>query len=189
MALIFLLVFAVMAATMFRSSLTSVQALGNMQSRNETINAANDALDKVLSSADFATNPAVLTAETNKAPFRLDVNGDGVNDISVDFPVVTIDGKAKAGPRCLRVEPVPKSQIDPDSEQMRQCSGEDGSSHSGLGQQTGSGSSPVNQGLSGCSNTEWSITMQARDEVTNARVNVVQGVGVRVPTASVSTCE
>jgi Tfp pilus assembly protein PilV len=187
--MIFLLIFGIMAASSFRGSLTSVQAIGNMQWRNEAVTAANDAIDRLLSSADFATNTATVTAQVNAAPFQVDANGDGVNDIAVSFPVVTADGVARAGPRCKRAEPIPAKDLDPSLAADIGCFGSGSSPSSGLGIATaGGGTSTVLQSPSLCSNTEWTIRVRAVDAVTNTRVDVVQGVGVRVPTTAVPTC-
>ena len=187
--MILLLVFAVMAAASFRGSLTSVQAIGNMQWRNEAITAANDAIDRILSTADFATKTATVTQQVNAVPLTVDVNGDGVNDVSVTFPVVTVDGVARAGPRCLRAEPIPSKDLDPDLPEDVGCFGSGTSSSSGLGQATSTGgTSTVTQSPSLCSNTEWSITVRATDAVTGTTVDVVQGVGVRVPTTAIPVC-
>jgi type II secretory pathway pseudopilin PulG len=188
-SMLFLLIFAIMAAATFRGSLTSVQAIGNMQWRSEAITAANDAIDRLLSSADFATNTATTTAQVNAAPFQVDINGDGVNDIAVSLPVVTVDGAARAGPRCLRAEPIPTKDLDPALPADLGCFGSGSSGSSGLGIATGTGgTSTVTQSPSLCSDTEWTITVRAADAVTNTSVDVVQGVGVRVPTTAVPTC-
>lgn len=188
-AMILLLIFAIMAAASFRGSLTSVQAIGNMQWRTEAITAANDAIDRLLSTADFATNTAIITQQVNAAPFQVDINGDGVNDIATSLPVVTVDGVARAGPRCLRAEPIPAKDLDPALAADLGCFGSSTSSSSGLGVETaGGGTGTVTQAPSLCSNTEWSITVRAADAVTNTRVDVVQGVGVRVPTTSIPAC-
>ena len=187
--MIMMLIFAIMAAATFRGSLTSVQAIGNMQWRTEAIDAANDAIDRLLSTAAFATNTAIVTGQVNAAPFRVDINGDGVNDIATDFPVVTIDGVARAGPRCLRAAPIPTTDLDPSLASDIGCFGSSTITSSGLGQATaGGGTGTVTAGPSLCSNTEWSITVRSVDAVTNTRVDVVQGVGVRVPTTAVPTC-
>jgi hypothetical protein len=188
-AMILLLIFAIMAAASFRGSLTSVQAIGNMQWRSEAIAAANDAIDSVLSSADFATNTAIVTQQVNAAPFQTDINGDGVNDIATSFPIVTIDGIARAGPRCLRAEPIPSKDLDPALASDIGCFGSSSSSSSGVAQETGGGGSgTVVQSPSLCSNTEWTIRVRAVDAVTNTSVDVVQGVGVRVPTTAIPVC-
>jgi hypothetical protein len=188
-AMILLLIFAIMAAASFRGSLTSVQAIGNMQWRTEAITAANDAIDRLLSTADFATNTAIVTQQVNAAPFQLDINGDGVNDIATSFPVVTLDGVAKAGPRCLRAEPIPSKDLNPSLAADLGCFGSSSASSSGLGVATAAGgTSTVTSSPSLCSNTEWSITVRAVDGVTNTSVDVVQGVGVRVPTTAIPVC-
>jgi len=187
--MIFLLIFAIMAAAAFRGSLTSAQAIGNMQWRNEAIVAANDAIDRLISTADFATKAGATTAAVNLAPFQVDVNGDGVNDISTSLPVVTVDGVAKAGPRCRRAEPIPTKDLDPALDADKGCFGSSSSGSSGLGIEVGGGIGTVVQSPSLCSNTEWTITVRAVDAVTNTSVDVVQGVGVRVPTTAVPVCD
>lgn len=188
-AMVLLLTAAILAAAAFRGSLTSARAIGNMQWRNEAITAANDAIDRLLSSADFATNAAGVTATVNGAPFQVDVNGDGVNDIATDLPPVTLDGVTRAGPRCLRAEPIPTKDLDPDLLADRGCFGSSSSSSSGLGVAvSGGGVGTVVSSPSLCSNTEWTITVRATDAVTNTSVDVVQGVGVRVPTTAVPVC-
>ncbi|MES2992543.1 MAG: pilus assembly PilX N-terminal domain-containing protein [Pseudomonadota bacterium] len=188
-AMILLLIFAIMAAASFRGSLTSVQAIGNMQWRSEAITAANDALDRLLSSADFATKTVVVTQQVNAAPFQVDINGDGVNDIATNLPVVTVDGVARAGPRCLRAEPIPSIDLDPTLAADLGCFGTSGSSSPGLEIETSGGASTtVTQSPSLCSNTEWTITVRAADAVTRTSVDVVQGVGVRVLTTAVPVC-
>jgi hypothetical protein len=189
--MIFLLLFGIMAASSFRGSLTSAKAIGNMQWRNEAIAAANDAIDRLLSTADFATNTKTTTDAVNGAPFQVDINGDGVNDIAVNLPVVTQDGVARAGPRCSRSTPIPSTALDPSLPADLGCFGSASSSSSGLGVATGAtgtGTGTVQQSPSLCSDTEWSIRVRAIDAVTNTTVDVVQGVGVRVPTTDVPTC-
>jgi hypothetical protein len=189
-AMVMLLTAAIIAAAAFRGSITSAQAIGNMQWRNEAIAAANDAIDRLLSTADFATNAAATTTAVNAAPFQVDINGDGVNDIATSLPVVTVDGVAKAGPRCLRAEPIPTKDLDPTLASDRGCFGTSSSGSSGLGLDLGGGATgTVTQSPSLCSNTEWSITVRATDTVTNTNVDIVQGVGVRVPTTAVPICD
>jgi hypothetical protein len=187
-AMVMLLTAAILAAAAFRGSITSTQVIGNMQWRNEAITAANDAIDRLLSSADFANNAVVVTAAVNAAPFQVDINGDGVNDISTSLPVVTVDGLARAGPRCLRAEPIPSKDLDPTNPADLGCFGTSGAGSSGLGVVAGGTVGTVVQSPSLCSNTEWSITVRAVDVVTNTSVDVVQGVGVRVPTTAVPVC-
>ena len=182
-ALILLLMAAIITSASLRGSMTSAQAIGNMQWRSEAVTAANDAIDRLLSSAEFATNTDVITTQVNAAPFQVDINGDGVNDIQVAFPAVTMDGVTRAGPRCLRREPIPTATLDPELPADIACLNSSSGLNSGLGvgakdaTATAMSASP-----SLCSNTEWSIRVRATDAVTNTTVDVVQGVGVRVGT-------
>lgn len=187
--LVFLLIFAALTAAIYRNSLSSAQAIGNMQWRNESISAANDAIDRLLSNADFAKNPTLVTETVNKTPFAYDANGDGVNDIQVSFPEVTIDGVTRAGPRCVRAEPIPNKDLDPLVEEDRNCLGS-ADPNLGFSQATlvGTGSRPTAGSSSVCANTEWTVTVRATDALTNTSVDVVQGVGVRTWTSAVTTC-
>jgi hypothetical protein len=189
MAMIFLLLFAMIMATTYRSSLTSVRAIGNMQWRSESINATNDAIAQLLSNVKTFTDPATITASVVASPLTFDANGDAVPDITVTFPVVTLDGVSRAGPRCIKVEPIPSTELDPNNSQDLGCFGNNAAGNTGLGVTNASGTvTSIAQTPALCANTEWSVTVQAVDAVTNTSVRVVQGVGVRVPTASVALC-
>jgi hypothetical protein len=186
-ALIFLLVFALMAAAALNSTLTSGQAIGNMQWRNEAIAAANDAIDQVLSTTDFATNTNNFTAQVNATPYQVDINGDGVSDILVNFPAVSFDnGPAVAGPQCLRFRSIPLTALSPTAPNDIGCFGSSSAENSGLGN-VADPNDPTNTstlafaaGQSICANTEWAIPVRATDAVTNTSVDVMQGAGVRV---------
>lgn len=182
-ALVMLLIFAVIAATGLNGTLTSVQAISNMQWRNEATNAANDAIDQLLSSADFATKTDVVTTQVNLTPYTLDITGDGVNDVQVTLIQPPVAGATKAGPYCMRARTIPTIELDILKTQDRNCFGSATPDSLGLGTEVaGGGGSSV--GLttpdSICANTEWAITVRAQDTVTNTTVDVTQGVGVRV---------
>lgn len=192
-AMIMLLMAAILTAAMFRGSLTSAQAISNMQWRSEAVTAANDAIDRLLSSADFATKTDVVVNQVTLAPFQLDANGDGVNDIAVSFPTTLPDKTpiAKPGPVCLRQQPIPAKDLDPAVAADLACFNSSAGGNQGLGIGTAGGSATaLAQSPSLCSNTEWSIRVRATDAVTNTSVDVVQGVAVRVNTDVASNfCE
>jgi len=180
-AMVFLLIFALIAATSLRSSMSSVQAISNMQWRNEGVSAANDAIDRVLSSSDFATKTDSVTAAVNAAPYEVDITGDNVADIKVTFPTVTIAGVAKAGPRCIRYRPVATTSLDPTVAADKGCYPSSAADGSGLATEDATGSStPVSTTQSMCADTQWVIPVQATDEVTHTSVNVSQGASIRV---------
>lgn len=180
-AMVFLLIFAIVAATSLRSSMSSVQAISNMQFRNEGVAAANDAIDRLLSSSDFATKTDAVTAAVVAAPYTVDINGDDVADIQVTFPEVTIAGVKKAGPRCIRQRPVPTGSLDPTVAADRGCFPSSAADSSGLEMEDASGAAaPIGGAQSMCSDTQWVIPVRAVDTVTNTSVDVSQGTSVRV---------
>jgi hypothetical protein len=187
-SLIFLLIFLIMALAVYRGALTSAQVIGNMQWRNEAIAFANEAIDRLLSSARIATEPTIVTQEVNAAPFQYDANADGRNEVTVSFPDVVHDGITRAGPRCLRAAPVPVAKLDPDKEEDAGCfisSSAGGLAAEGPG---GTGSLSSGSAVSLCSNSEWTMTVRATDPATNTTVDVVQGFAVRIPTTSIPVC-
>ncbi len=188
-ALIFLVLFTLLAITTFRGSSTTVQAIGNMQWRSEAVAAANNAIDALLS------DPLTFTMAPQDAfVFNYDVNGDGSGDIAVRY---VPDGRA--GPRCIRFEPIPTNQLNPQNPQDLQCFGSGTAANPGIaietevtnaqGQVTGVISESIAQYPPLCANTEWSLALRASDLVTNTSVDVVQGVGVRVSTTTVDECD
>jgi Tfp pilus assembly protein PilV len=180
-AMIFLLIFGVVAASALSGSMTSAKAIGNMQWRNEAVNAANGMIETLLANADFAQRSSVVTHQVNTSPPTVDVNGDGVGDVRITFPQVTIAGTQSTGPRCLRAKPVPEASLNPNLPQDTVCfgGGDPNATGVGIADASGGGTTKTPE-LGMCSNTEWSITVQADDQVTNTSVQVTQGVGVCV---------
>jgi hypothetical protein len=185
-AMIMLLMAAILTGAMLRGSLTSAQAIGNMQWRAEAVTAANDAIDRLLSTAEFATKTADIVKLVNEAPFQVDINGDGVNDIAVSFPATLPDGITAIptpGPTCLRQQPILAKDLDPAVTADLACFNSSSGSNQGLGIGAAGGTATaLAQSPSLCSETEWSIRVRAIDAVTSTAVDVVQGVGVRVNT-------
>ncbi len=96
-----------MALSIFRGSLTSSQAIGNMQWRNEAIAAANEAIDRAAQQADCRDQTAtVVTARSTRAArySRTTSNGDGNNEIARRLP----DRQRRDRPAVpVRVRPIP----------------------------------------------------------------------------------
>jgi type II secretory pathway pseudopilin PulG len=194
-SLIFLLIFLVMALSIFRGALTSSQAIGNMQWRNEAISAANEAIDRYLSNSNIAAQAQIVTATVNgpDGPGGLggdpyDVNADGTTDVIVDFPLVTIDAVTRAGPRCLRIRPIPPAELSPTRPQDAGCFAS--SSAGGIAiEGGGGGATPSTGSTSLCADSEWSMMVRAADPSTSTSVEVVQGFSMRVPTVAVPVCD
>ncbi|HKK23235.1 MAG TPA: hypothetical protein VJ947_06070 [Pseudohaliea sp.] len=77
--------------TAFRMSTTSLRAVGNMQSRDGAIAAAQEKIESSIQGGLFASDPNA--ARVFAEPF--DINGDGTGDYLVDF----------ARPICVRAAP------------------------------------------------------------------------------------
>ena len=95
--LIMLVLITLMVTTAFTLSNTNLKSVGNMQSRNESIAAANKAIEQVINSSAFAVGfNTPPTAQT----VTLDINNDGVADYSVTV----------AAPVCIQATVVAGSQ-------------------------------------------------------------------------------
>lgn len=180
--LIFLILFGLMAATVFRGSLSSVLAIGNMQWRIEAINAANDAIDKLISDPGTFSDPVTTAAFVKGTPFSFDVTGDGNSDVTVRFLDESV------GPKCKGAVAIPTSALDPAKVEDLSCMASDSSANTGLSVTDGGATSSVAGNASLCSNAVWSLSVQATDAVTNTTVRVEQGIGVRVPTTTADSC-
>ncbi|AJE20459.1 pilus assembly PilX N-terminal domain-containing protein [Azotobacter chroococcum] len=75
--LIMLLLFTLMVSSSFVFSTTNLKAVGNMQSRDESIAAANKAIEYMLSTP--------FTSEPGAEQVGFDVNNDGVFDYTVSI--------------------------------------------------------------------------------------------------------
>lgn len=80
--LIMLLLITLMVSSAFMLSTTNLKSVGNMQFKEESIAAANVAIEQVLSSP-FTTDPNALDNTTINA----DINNDGTTDYVVGFNV------------------------------------------------------------------------------------------------------
>ena len=87
-ALIMLVLLTLIALSAIDSTTTSIQMVGNAQFREESIAAAQQAIETVISTGGFKTTPPALQ--------NIDVNGDGTADYTVTF----------ATPGCFAHEPV-----------------------------------------------------------------------------------
>jgi hypothetical protein len=161
--MVFLLLFAIVAAAVFRGSQTSIQAVGNMQWRAEAVNASNEAVASILSDYKGFILPALTRMNAAGRPigtFFSDVNGDGKADILVNVDAV----------ECNYVIEVKPDDLDPDKPEDLACM-----NSSNLGS------------TSFCSEVQFFVTLTATDSVSAANVQMEQGVGVRV--SSVELCK
>jgi len=162
-ALVMLVMITLLVVSAFRVSNTNLKVVASMQGQQEAIGAAQAAIEQVLSSPDFAEDPAVVAA----TPIPIDINGSGG---TAEYTV-----SMTPQPRCLRSRPVTPTELNPSILADRPCIG---SARQGAGTMA-----------SFCSNTIWELTATTTDTVTGAQTVVRQGVGLRVAaTDALSYC-
>lgn len=164
-ALIMLLALSMLAVWSFNTSTTNMRVVGNMQARQESLTAAQTAVEQVISSTLFIEDPAGMAASL----IPVDIDGDTVTDYEAELT---------PAPACYRVKPVKQSQLDYDVEEDRNCYDTSALRNSGI-----EGPAAVTQtGDSVCSDTEWNIRVKVTDSRSAASVAVNQGIGTRVLT-------
>ena len=95
--LIMLTLITLLVTTAFQLSSTSLMSVGNMQTRDEAVAAANKAIEQILSSP-FTDAP---TAES----IDVDIDNDDTSDYTVDF----------AEPTCVSAQQIAATNIPPSS--------------------------------------------------------------------------
>jgi Tfp pilus assembly protein PilX len=153
--LIILLLITLVSITSFKLSTNNLQVVGNMQLRNQTMAAAQAAIENTISRPTFTSVPNV--AVTTYAS----VGGSGTNDIQV---ITT--------PTCVQIQPIPTTALNLNNSDDVACI-------IGVGQQ--SGVVGTNNTNSMCASSVWNIQSVATDLTTNATSTINQGVAVRVP--------
>jgi Tfp pilus assembly protein PilX len=172
MALIMLVVLTLLALTSFNLGKSNMQVVSNMQQRDEAIAAAREVIEETISRRFFVApgnvllNPCNGTANTR----CIDMNGDGKNDVTV---VLT------PPPACVKAQAIKNSALDLELPEDIECS---------VGQTQGMGGvAGATTGNSLCANSVWEVNAVATDNVTQASVQVTQGIAVRVSDADIST--
>jgi len=148
----------------FQQSRSNTAATGNVQHRMETTAAATAMVEDVISSANFATNPAAAASGSGCAtnvPNRncYDLTGDGTPDVTVQLTPAPCIKKAQPVQNSASADPSDPCVV-------------------GASQKMGVEGAPTTNSL--CTDTLWEITAVATDAVTSAQTVVTTGVTVRV---------
>jgi len=171
-SLIMLALITLLAVASFKLGNSNLQIVGNMQRRNEAMSAAQGAIDQVVSNTVFTKTPTnALPNPCNGNPDTtcVDVNGDGVPDVTVTV-----------APTCVANHVVPFSDLNPFVPVDQGCMK----------------SPPPNCAANGgcnaesmCSDTVWNTHAQASDATTGAQYVVDEGTRVRIPSVTAdATC-
>jgi len=179
-ALIMLVLLTLFAVSSFNTANTNLKVVGNMQQKSEALNAAQQAVETVMSTPQFIANPAnaVLTPCGSANTLCTDVTGDGVADFTTtlvgpDYPAPPHQ------PTCVSVRPIKNQELVLSNPEDLGCA---------AGQQVGaSGVAGAMTGDSLCANTIWEIRARTVSSSSGATVIVTQGVGVRVSADAAGT--
>lgn len=171
MALVMLVVLTLLALTSFNLNQSNLQVVSNMQQRGEALAAAREVIEETISNTNFFTTPANVLANPCGANNRrcIDTNGDGTTDITVAIT---------PAPVCVKAQAIKNSDLDLAVTEDLACS---------LGAGQDFGTEGANTGNSTCANSIWDVHVVATDVVTEAQVEVTQGVAVRVPMEKIAT--
>jgi len=169
-ALIMLVLLTLLALTSFNLGNSNLQIVSNMQQRNEAVAAAQEVIEEAISSTRFFQSPDdALANPCDGANQRcIDTNGDGKPDVTV----------ALARPVCAKVQTVKNSSLDLAQSENAGCI---------VSQVQNFGTSGAVTGDSLCADSVWELHATATDNVTEASVEVTQGVAVRVAKDDIAT--
>ena len=157
-----LVAMSMLAVWAFNAGTTNLRIVGNGQSRQQALSAAQGAIEQTISSTQFITNPQAVAAN----PIAVDIDGDGRGDYNAQLSPV---------PSCYRLRIIKSDELDPAVAQDLACYASGAAQNSGI---VLNGSNNA-AGDSMCSDSEWNVRAQAEDPTTGARVAVNQGVAVR----------
>lgn len=166
--LIFLALMTLFGISAFNSSTSNMRIVGNTQARQESLSAAQLAVEQTISSSMFYTNPNGVAA----SPVLVDMDGDGTTDYTAIRPA----------PQCTRAKPILASDLPEVSKSpaavdaYAPCRPSSNQGGTFVERETPtSGIDPL-----GCANSEWQVSAEVTDAKTQTKVAVNQGVAVVV---------
>lgn len=154
--LIMLVLLTLMAVTSFNLGKSNLQIVGNMQFRNETVRAAEEAVEAAIS---------MPTSVTIASAYTIDVNADGTPDVSITITPTLQQAYVKKN-----------SALDLTDPGQLGCT---------LGQAQAFGVVGAATGNSLCAATLYDLKVMATEAATNTSVELHQGVSVQVPADTV----
>ncbi|HEX5338901.1 MAG TPA: hypothetical protein VFW53_10740 [Gallionella sp.] len=157
MALVMLVLLTMMALSAMRATTSSIQVVGNAQFHEEANAAAQQAIEKVISS-NFTSSPAATT-------------------VPVTFGGATYTAQVEV-PRCTSSIGLTNGELNPAIAADAVCLGSGAASNTGIMGASGV-VSPTAQ--SWCYKQQWDIRATVTDANTGANTAVHQGVFTRVP--------
>jgi Tfp pilus assembly protein PilX len=171
-ALIMLVLLTLLALTSFNLGKSNLQIVSNMQQRDEAIAASREVIEETISNTRFFDTPNNLLNAPCDGVLNtrcIDVNGDGTTDIKVALT---------PPPSCVKAAYIKNTTLDLANAEDLGCS---------VGTTQNFGVAGAFTGNSECANSVWEVHAVATDVVTEASVEVVQGIAVRVDKDSIAT--
>ena len=153
MGLIMLVLLTLMGLASINSATSNLKVVGNMQYQQESLSAAQVAINKVLSKGSYFSDPG--TAPTSDT---VDMNGDGTADYTV----------ALTQPCILSTRDILVSELSLTNADDLLCMSSSSLKNAGImGQATGAAKSD-------CANVTWRVTGSVNDSSTKAAVSLTQ---------------
>jgi hypothetical protein len=170
-ALIMLVLLTLLALTSFNLGNSTLQVVGNMQQREQSVAAANEAIEETISSTNFFNTPSAALPHPDGAPNQrlVDTDADGKADIKVTI---------SPPPSCVKAQVIKNSDLRLEDAEDAGCS---------VGTAQNFGVAGASDGNSDCANSVWDVNAVATDMATKASVKVTQGVAVRVAKDDIAT--
>jgi len=162
-SLIILLLMTTLSVTSFNIGKNDLQIVANMQQRKQTQLAAQEVIELSISNTKFTETPTnfiPLPCATIANRKCVDINRDGIDDITVD---VTSS--------CAVVSIIPINSLDFSNPDDAGCL-------VGLNQNFGVVGAVNGDSL--CADAMWSVKAVATDSITEAQYSIEQGVNIRV---------
>lgn len=175
-ALIFLVLMSLFAISAFNSSSSNLRIVGNSQAIQESLSAAQMAVEATISTPEFHKNPNGVAL----VPIEVDMNGDGTPEYTA-----SID----PAPVCYRAKPILPSELPAapknaaTTDIWAPCRPPVRSGGTFIDSEAPvTGTDPES-----CANSEWNVRAKVTDAATQTQVSVNQGVAVIVFGNEVST--
>lgn len=167
-ALIFLVLMSLFAISAFNSSSNNLRIVGNSQAMQESLSAAQLAVEATISTPEFYQNPNGVAT----SPIPVDMNGDGTADYTAWL---------KPAPQCYRAKPLLKEEIpDPpkDGETTvdvwEKCRYSLSQTPISIDKET----PDTSTNPASCAAMEWNVRAEVKDATSSTQVTVNQGVAV-----------
>lgn len=168
-ALIFLVLMSLFAISAFNSSSSNLRIVGNSQAIQESLSAAQMAVESTISTPEFHKNPDGVAA----SPIPVDMNGDGTADYTAWL---------KPAPQCYRAKPILPSELPaaPKNAETTDVWAPCRSPTRSGGAYVDSDAPTTGTDPESCANSEWNVRAEVKDAASSTLVTVNQGVAVIV---------